>query len=299
MSSWKLKGNEFFKQKLYKEAIDCYTKNLKEETVKKEIINTYNNRFRCFWMLQNFDDALKDVKESLKVDSKEEKTQRLYLKIIIELNQEKVKFLKNDLKTKYEELIIQEFSNLYPNEITKSVFQGPIDGSNWLIPGKVLMSQYPGDLDEEIAQDKAKKYLEHNIKTFVNLQQKEELKRFKSYEKNIKNLNKNVEFLSFEIPDMGIRDDDDVDEYTDFLIERVLNKDIMALHCWGGHGRTGTISAILLGKLFFLEPKVALDRVYHSHQCRKTRNGASSPQAYDQFQQVERILTKFLSNLKR
>jgi len=33
---------------------------------------------------------------------------------------------------------------------------------------------------------------------------------------------------------------------------------LMYIHCWGGHGRTGTVISILLGIIYDLHPEVAL-----------------------------------------
>lgn len=297
MSNWKLKGNEFFKQKLFKEAIECYSKYLKEEKDQKEIINTLNNRFRSYWMLKDRTRAFVDLKESLFLDPENEKTLKLRLISFTQYFEQDFIFFKTEYKSLYHSMVIGQFRLLYPSKIDSNIYQGPIPGSNWIIPNRILMSQYPGDIKDDVAEEKAKSFIDSKLKVFINLQQKEELKRFKPYETLLKKMDNNIEFISFEIPDMGIREDKDVDQFTDELILKFLKNENILIHCWGGHGRTGTISAILLGKIFFLDHKEALKRVSLAHKCRKLRNGGSSPQSCDQFQQVERILTNFNQKL--
>jgi len=66
------------------------------------------------------------------------------------------------------------------------------------------------------------------------------------------------------------------------------------LHCWGGHGRTGTVAAVLLGLLYDISPREALNRVQKYHDVRleasQYRMKIDSPQRPSQRQQVRRVL---------
>ena len=47
------------------------------------------------------------------------------------------------------------------------------------------------------------------------------------------------------------------------LEEMLFRGEVVYLHCFGGHGRAGTVAAILLGKIFKLDPnRVSLHRKY-------------------------------------
>jgi protein-tyrosine phosphatase len=167
------------------------------------------------------------------------------------------------------------------------------------------MSQYPGDKNEKIALEKLENYLNAGINTFINLQEKKELKRFVPYTNLLFKLNPNIFYYNFEIPDYNISIDELVDEFTNKICKMVLDEDKkILLHCWGGHGknfitllgRTGTISAIVLGKIYNLNYKDALIYVQSFHDCRDITNNTLSPQIDIQYDQVKRILEKFNNN---
>lgn len=59
--------------------------------------------------------------------------------------------------------------------------------------------------------------------------------------------------LSFEhcpIVDCGITDDDGVLELSKRLAKAISEGEVLYLHCWGGHGRTGTVVSILLHLMY-------------------------------------------------
>lgn len=71
--------------------------------------------------------------------------------------------------------------------------------------------------------------------------------------------------------------------------------EVMYIHCWGGHGRTGTIVACLLARLHgFTGPEgaeKALDLTSALHSTRAIKKGARSPQHPIQYTQVRRLVT--------
>ena len=179
----------------------------------------------------------------------------------------------------------------------KNIHFGPTDSSNWLIPDRLVMSAYPGDLDSKKAEEKIAQLLQAGINCFVNLQLKEELTRFTPYEPIIERYCTNngiaphdIEFLSLPIPDSFVTTDDIVMKFvSDEVIPRIMNSSKKILvHCFGGHGRTGTISAIALSHLYQLNAQDSLDRVSKAHACRKPPRGRA-PQTNTQFEQVKRL----------
>src|SRR4051812_31163454 len=104
--------------------------------------------------------------------------------------------------------------------------QGPTDTSNWLVPGRILMSAYPGDITKTKARLKAVQLIEAGITTFVCLQEKEELVRFSAYDVDLRSAFTNtgrtgeLEFINFEIPDNDIASDRHVDNFTDELVTK-------------------------------------------------------------------------------
>jgi hypothetical protein len=176
------------------------------------------------------------------------------------------------------------------------IHEGPTDTSNWLIPGRILMSAYPSDQQSAKALLKARQLLTGGIRTFVCLQQKSELTRFHNYQVDIENefknmvLEQHLDFINFEIPDNYFADDIDVDNFTNDLVERYKRGENILIHCWGGHGRTGTICSILLGKLYPFTAEECLKRVQAVHDCRINPRGSRAPQTQGQIDQVIRLL---------
>jgi protein-tyrosine phosphatase len=59
--------------------------------------------------------------------------------------------------------------------------------------------------------------------------------------------------LSFEhcpIVDCGITDDDRVLDLCHKLVADIARGEVIYLHCWGGHGRTGTVVSIMLHLMY-------------------------------------------------
>ncbi|KAL0485282.1 tyrosine phosphatase [Acrasis kona] len=189
------------------------------------------------------------------------------------------------------------FSKKELGEEFVNAHRGPTSESNWLIPKRVLMSAYPGDLVEAQALLKSQQIIFGGINVLVCLQQEKELTRFAPYKHNFEiefkamALERNLEFIQFEIPDQHVALDKDVEELIGKLVGRYHDGDNILIHCWGGHGRTGTIAAILLGKLYNLGADDSLRRVQAVHGCRDISK-SRAPQTASQFDQVQRILTK-------
>jgi hypothetical protein len=73
--------------------------------------------------------------------------------------------------------------------------------------------------------------------------------------------------------------------------ERGANSEAVTyLHCWGGHGRTGTLVAIILALLYGVGAAEALDRTQVYHDVRKCKLKVRSPQTDKQCEQVVRII---------
>jgi predicted kinase len=76
-------------------------------------------------------------------------------------------------------------------------------------------------------------------------------------------------FVEQPIPDQEIADDALVDMLADQLLDRLKSGERLYVHCRGGHGRTGTVCAILLGRLYSLSAKEAVARTQLYHDTRK------------------------------
>jgi len=142
--------------------------------------------------------------------------------------------------------------------------RGPTCNSNWVIPGMVMagnrssVDKHPHELIAE------------GITTFVSLQQKQDTPG-RSYQKRVLQAFPEARFRSFPIPDQNIAQDSHVNAFVQELVQRVLeNGEVLYIHCTGGHGRTGTICALLLASAYKLGAEESIGRVQAYHDTRQT-----------------------------
>jgi alanine transaminase len=77
-----------------------------------------------------------------------------------------------------------------------------------------------------------------------------------------------MEFVYFRIIDQNIAPDNDVYLLLIQLYARVQKGEVLYIHCWGGHGRAGTVAACLMAMCEGLSPAEALDRTQKYHDTR-------------------------------
>lgn len=59
-----------------------------------------------------------------------------------------------------------------------------------------------------------------------------------------------LSFVHFPIRDCSVTDDDRVMELAKSLVKAISQNEVIYLHCWGGHGRTGTLVCIMLHLMY-------------------------------------------------
>eukprot|EP00667_Euglena_gracilis_P017218 EG_transcript_18110 len=169
---------------------------------------------------------------------------------------------------------------------------GPHSTCNWVIPGRLLAGAFPGDLQEPQHTERVRACLDSGVRTFVCLQPLAELARFNPYPHIARALlgpsAAEVEFLHAPIPDGHVAPDARVRAAAETVIARLLAHRIVYLHCWGGHGRTGTVASIVLGRLYGCPPEAAVGHFQASHRCRRPPRG-HFPHSERQLQQVFRL----------
>jgi protein-tyrosine phosphatase len=84
-----------------------------------------------------------------------------------------------------------------------------------------------------------------------------------------------LRFLHHGIVDCGTTNDLTVLELSLDVCNRLLANEVIYLHCWGGHGRTGTVVAVALGLLYGLPASEALMRTQVGN-CFLSQNFPSS-----------------------
>ncbi|CAN0129342.1 unnamed protein product, partial [Hapterophycus canaliculatus] len=80
------------------------------------------------------------------------------------------------------------------------------------------------------------------------------------------------------------------------LATRLARGEVMYLHCWGGHGRTGTVVCIMLHLMYGCSADEAMERCQHVHDVRRIPISVGSPQTEAQREQVRRVIARVISH---
>ena len=208
------------------------------------------------------------------------------------------------------------------SQVKLSEYAGPTDESNWVIPGMLMAGAYPAANDDALHYDILSSLLTLGLSTFVCLQAEYEhnpnippamwesgykirpyifdahkmLKQASSDKsRNYGNMcpPKQLDFIHVPIVDCSTTNDDTIFNLALEIVRRLRSGENIYCHCWGGHGRAGTVISVVLGLLYNLSPTAAMKRCQHFHDQRRARLDVPSPQTDSQRSQVARILTKY------
>lgn len=102
-----------------------------------------------------------------------------------------------------------------------------------------------------------------------------------------------VSFVHCPIVDCDCTSDKIIVDLATTLLRRLDVGENLYVHCWGGHGRAGTICSIILGLLYGLSGQEAMEYIQTLHDTRRYHLNTPSPQTMKQRQQVTRILKRF------
>ncbi len=102
-------------------------------------------------------------------------------------------------------------------------------------------------------------------------------------------------FTHFPIRDCSVTDDDRVLELARSLVRSIAEGHIIYLHCWGGHGRTGTLVCIMLHLMYGLNDKDAMHYCQTVHDLRQCPVVVGSPQTQTQRDQVSRVILSLMT----
>eukprot|EP01035_Chromulina_nebulosa_P020282 gene20282-26329_t len=205
-------------------------------------------------------------------------------------------------------------------------YVGPTPESNWVIPGCLLVGAYPASRDDDETFQLLTSILKLGVTKFVCLQEEyrsngitEVMWRhgnaLRPYFDDVKiivknknkfqifherNLNEGVKvvdenqlsFVHFPIRDCGISDDDRVFDLAKSLVKAISQGEVLYMHCWGGHGRTGTLVSIMLSIMYGFDAKQSMMRCQYVHDMRQYPVDVGSPQTQSQRDQVVRVTKK-------
>ena len=144
----------------------------------------------------------------------------------------------------------------------------PFAQSFWVREGLLCAGCYPGDLDSQQRDIKLQGLVDCGIRRILNLVEADETSRggvpFEPYELRLQELAAaagiSIECLRFPIRDASAPTRPTMRQILDAIDDSVQRTIPTYIHCWGGHGRTGTVVACYLIRLG-LTPRAALERV--------------------------------------
>eukprot|EP00520_Triparma_pacifica_P017866 CAMPEP_0118641952 /NCGR_PEP_ID=MMETSP0785-20121206/5582_1 /TAXON_ID=91992 /ORGANISM="Bolidomonas pacifica, Strain CCMP 1866" /LENGTH=602 /DNA_ID=CAMNT_0006533483 /DNA_START=19 /DNA_END=1823 /DNA_ORIENTATION=- len=215
----------------------------------------------------------------------------------------------------------------------RAKYCGPTTESNWVVIDKLLVGAYPGVVEDEENMNLLWSILTQRITTFCCLQVEypssqvtEEMwrsgKAIRPYFKDVVDIIKhvdemrgvmqkdqidqysnvtnsqNLDFVHVPIVDCSVTDDSTIIRLCKELVERLATGEVIYLHCWGGHGRTGTAICIMLHLMYNLTSFEALRYCQYVHDLRRIPINVGSPQTQMQRDQVIRVI-EFLQKEKQ
>lgn len=189
--------------------------------------------------------------------------------------------------------------------LTLSKYCGPTPESNWVIPGLLLVGAYPASQSDEETTELLGGILRCGVRKFVCLQLEyvsevteaawrsgAALRPYFQDAQRLAGAAVPLSFAHVPIVDCGITDDSKVLRLAEALAGDLAAGQVVYLHCWGGHGRTGTVVSILLHLLYGLSAADAMRRCQAVHDLRRCPVDVGSPQTQPQRDQVARVLAQ-------
>jgi protein-tyrosine phosphatase len=112
----------------------------------------------------------------------------------------------------------------------------------WIIPGRLLATEYPGHKTAEKARRKLAVLADAGVTSMVDLTEAGERTwdgtPMVPYERL---LQPGIAYRRFPIRDTSVIDDDGYDEILAHIRAELEQGRVVLAHCWGGKGRTGTV----------------------------------------------------------
>ena len=118
----------------------------------------------------------------------------------------------------------------------------PLTNTYWVVPGRFLAGEYPGDLSAAASRQKIESLIEAGIDVFIDLTEDREAGGYLAHLRGKSTSGgRPVAHRRLAIPDFGIPTVANMRDILD-TIDRALDAGHRVyLHCWGGVGRTGTV----------------------------------------------------------
>lgn len=169
----------------------------------------------------------------------------------------------------------------------------PIEDSWWVKPGRLLASPYPGNPDPKEADRRYRALLTRGIRRFISLQEPNELgrggKQFPDYRARITELavigGHQTNFFHFPVVDLAAPSFDQMKAILAAIDTGLERGETVLIHCWGGHGRTGTVVGCWLREQGYGSDE-ALARIVELRKHNEFLRSQPSPQTEAQISTV-------------
>jgi hypothetical protein len=117
----------------------------------------------------------------------------------------------------------------------------PIPESYWVLPGRLLAGEYPGQYQEEATRRRLEALVEAGFDMFIDLTWDHENVPYAGTLRQTGRLYQvNVTHHRFPIGDFGLPSPEQMNRILDTIDQGLQEGRKIYLHCWGGIGRTGT-----------------------------------------------------------
>lgn len=157
----------------------------------------------------------------------------------------------------------------------------------WVHPGRLAAGAYPGSFYPKEADEKARRFLQAGLVTFIDLTTPEDsLQHYESYLAAAgAALGLPVRRLNFPIPDLGIPSRAEMRLILDAIDQALAAGERVYVHCWGGVGRTGTVIGchLVRGGLSGAAALQAIPRLRQSMEASDRRRRSPETEAQDGF----------------
>jgi hypothetical protein len=145
----------------------------------------------------------------------------------------------------------------------------PFERSYWVEPGRLLAGYYPGDSDPVEADYKLQALLECGVSRVFNLMEPDETdhsgRRFAAYQQRLHRLAEQrgaaAACVRFPIKDQSVPSLATMRKILDSLLSALAAGETVYVHCWGGRGRTGTVTGCYLRRALGLPGAETLARL--------------------------------------
>lgn len=153
--------------------------------------------------------------------------------------------------------------------------------------GKLAIGGYPF-VTEDRREAHTDKLLDLGVNVWVSLVESSETQAFGDYREYVLERSPTSEFLDCPIPDRSVCRDSVLFELVETVYRLVREGKFVFVHCFGGHGRSGTFAACFLMRYYGYSAEVAIDRNRLMHLAREHHPRKPTPQGTRQYAQIKR-----------